>query len=131
MTSPQPVVIDGDALKYILSLPQGRAVIWDLFTAYGLYANPFHSDSAEKDFRLGMHNAALILYADCMTVSPDLTSLMFREQGTYDNDAGKPTQSDARSGSGPDSSSDSGSSPADPGLGLGRTGPTITDLGGD
>jgi hypothetical protein len=110
-------IIDNDALKYILSIPRGRAVIWDLLTAYGLYRNAHSVETAEREFHLGMHNAALILYAECMAVSPDLTAMMIREQGDYDN-AG--TSSPARPER-PTASDDN------PGLGYSRG--YTTDLG--
>lgn len=114
------IAIDNDALKYMLSLPQGRAVVWDLLAAYGLFRNAFSADPSDRDFKLGMHNAALILYVECMTVSPDLTALMLREQGNYDNAAGTDSaDADKRNAPGTDDTAS---------LGYGRG--HATDLGG-
>ena len=78
--------IDADALKYILSLPQGRKVIWDIFAISGLYQQPFVSGDPETTaMNCGRLNNGLILYKDCMSVSPELTAMMLKEQGTYDN----------------------------------------------
>jgi hypothetical protein len=120
------IVIDPDALKYVLSLDKGRAVIWDILRSGGLFRSPFNVDSRLGDFNAGAHNQALIIYADCMAVSPDLTALMIREQGTYDNGAGTDT---TRSGDDTDRSSSRDDSDEPTGLGLGRLGPTA--LGGD
>ena len=78
--------INADALKYVLSIPQGRKVIWDLLGIAGLYRQPrVAGDTEGTAFNCGGLNVGLALYADCLTVSPDLTAMMTREQATYDN----------------------------------------------
>lgn len=78
--------IDANALAYILSLPQGRKVLWDIFAVTGLYHQPLvPGDPETTAMNCGRLNNGLILYKDCMTVSPELTAMMLKEQGNYDN----------------------------------------------
>lgn len=119
-----PNHIDADALKYILSLPQGRKVLWDIFAITGLYHQPFIAGDPETTaMNCGRLNNGLILYKDCMSVSPELTAMMLKEQGTYDNRDPDPQPNHA--------GDDSGNSDDDGlvrnGLGGFRTDPT--DLG--
>ena len=75
-----------EELLYALSSPKGRKLIWDILALGGLYRQPFVPGNVEVTaFNSGGLNIALILYADCMTVSPDLTAMMISEQGNYDN----------------------------------------------
>jgi hypothetical protein len=128
--------IDRDALQYVLSTSDGRKVLWDILAISGLYRQPrVAGDPAGTDFNCGALNVGLMLYADCLTVSPDLTAMMMKEQATYDNtsasDARKPERKSGSDTSGRNDSSGSGSNELSNTLGLDRlTGkPYGTDLG--
>lgn len=85
MTDPE-TVLDADALKYILSLPKGRKVIWGLLAFSGLFRQPFVPGEPDKTaLNSGALNVGLMLYGDCLAVSPDLTAMMTKEQGNDDN----------------------------------------------
>lgn len=84
--SEAPTSVNGDALLYVLSLPAGRKVVWDLLALTGLYRQPhIPGNPSGTDFNCGALNVGLALYADCLSISPDLTAMMIKEQGTYDN----------------------------------------------
>lgn len=86
MSTPLGTQLDEDALKYVLSLPAGRKVLWDILALSGLYRQPrVAGDSEGTAFNCGGLNVGLALYADCLTVSPDLTAMMTKEQAAYDN----------------------------------------------
>ena len=100
MTEPLGTQIDEDALKYILSLPNGRKVLWDILGLTGLYRQPrVAGDTEGTAFNCGGLNVGLAIYADCLTVAPDLTAMMTKEQASYDNRGTSPESS----GSDPDS----------------------------
>lgn len=86
MTEEVKTNLPRDELKYMLSLPQGRKVIWGMLSLAGLFRQPFVTGDRDiTALNCGSLNIGLILYADCMTVSPELTAMMTREQGNYDN----------------------------------------------
>lgn len=87
MTQPA-TTLDPDALARTLGTPAGRRTIWGLLGFAGLFRQPrVAGDPGGTDFNCGGLNVGLMLYADCLTVSPDLTAMMIKEQGSYDNDA--------------------------------------------
>lgn len=127
MTEPLPTVLDRDALQWILSTPQGRKTLWGILGAAGLFQQPFSPDPAITNFNCGKLNSGLILWADCLTVDPDLTAMMIREQGNVDNSSDlNPGESEPGSGPAPERSS----SPDEP-LGLGLDRLTGRRSGGD
>lgn len=78
--------IDEDSLKRTLSVPAGRKVLWDLLALGGLYRQPFATDSLLTAFNCGSTNVGLMLFADCMSASPELTAMMIKEQGNADRE---------------------------------------------
>ena len=78
-------MIDSAALKWTLGTPLGRKVIWDLLAVGGLFRQPHSPDERQTNFNCGSLNIALILYAECLAVSPEHTALMTKEQADYDN----------------------------------------------
>jgi hypothetical protein len=93
---PRPTThIDYDALSAVLSTRAGRKVIWDILAITGLFHQPFGENQRLTDFNCGRLNTGLILHADCLTVDPDLTATMTKEQGNasrreHDDAAAKP-----------------------------------------
>jgi len=87
MTKPEPQTqIDADALLYVISTGDGRKVLWDILALAGLYRQPRMPDDPEGTaFNCGSLNVGLAIYADCLSVSPDLTAMMTKEQASYDN----------------------------------------------
>ena len=112
--------VDSDALQYILSMPAGRKVLWDILALAGLYRQPrVPQDSEGTSFNCGSLNVGLAIFADCLTVAPDLTAMMTKEQASYDNR----TEPEPQSISGPRADSRSGSAAEpepSPGLGFER-----------
>lgn len=97
MTEPANTTLHPDSLKYTLATPQGRRVLWDLLGFAGLFRQPrVPGDPGGTDFNCGSLNVGLMLYADCLTVSPDLTAMMIKEQGSYDNASIADTRPDPR-----------------------------------
>lgn len=101
--NPRPgSIIDPDALKYILSLPAGRKVLWDILAVTGLYRQPrVPGDPGGTEFNCGALNVGLIIWSECQESSPDHVALLMKEQGTYDNErsiaaaSGKPVEHSA------------------------------------
>lgn len=78
--------IDEDALKYILSIPRGRKVIWEILAFAGIYRQPFVPGNPDLTaMNSGALNVGLMLLSDCMITSPELTAMMTKEQGNDDN----------------------------------------------
>lgn len=122
-------LLDRDALSYVLSLPQGRKLIWGLLGMAGLFRQPYVAgDAAATAFSCGSLNIGLALYADCLQASPTLTAMMTKEQADDDRHSlNRKRRDDADSDKrvpGPDDR-DSGSAGSDPffdRLGFGRGG---------
>lgn len=115
--------INRDALQWILGTRQGRRVLWDLLAVTGIYRQPrVVGDPGATDFNCGGLNVGLILYADCLTVSPDLTAMMIKEQASYENTAAAEALEEPGRGDGKRDYAESGSSPEpdNNSLGLGR-----------
>jgi hypothetical protein len=104
MTEEPKSGIDSDSLKYILSMPKGRKVIWDILAIAGLYKQPYVPGNSDgTSFSCGSLNVGLAIYADCLLTSPDLTAMMTKEQGNADreladhsSDTGNPNDSGTR-----------------------------------
>jgi len=133
--------LDVDALKYVLSLPRGRKLIWGLLGLAGVFRQPFNQDLRLTDFNCGSLNLGLALYADCLQASPELTAMMTKEQANVDRyelerkrtaDAssdhasggspGSPSSTGQRDASGSGSSPSSSDDPFFDRLGFGRAG---------
>lgn len=77
--------IDYNALAYVLSLPQGRKVLWDILGVSGIYKQSFDPNSGRvSDFNSGARNIGVVLWTDCQLVSPEFTAIMIKEQGNAD-----------------------------------------------
>lgn len=78
-------VIDRDALLYVLSLPQGRKVLWDILGQAGLFRQPFSVENERLTaFNCGNLNIGIMVYAELLQTSPDLTAMMTKEQANAD-----------------------------------------------
>ena len=85
--------IDYNALAYVLSLPQGRKVLWDILAVSGLYKSTFSLESARlSDFMAGSRNIGVAIWTDCQLVSPEFTAIMIKEQGNVDRREQKPSK---------------------------------------
>lgn len=96
----QTSYIDRDALLYMLSLPQGRKVLWDILAISGLFHQPFRAGDPEATaFNCGALNVGLIAYAECLTIDPALTAMMTKEQSDASNRSDATAVNNASSGS--------------------------------
>lgn len=67
-------------LKWLMSDPAGRRLMWGWLGDFGLYRTPFAGgDIAKTNFNLGTHNCALQLVAQVVVTCPDEYDLMQRE----------------------------------------------------
>jgi hypothetical protein len=67
-------------MRWVMSTPAGRRVMWSLLGDLGLYRTPYageHTNAA--NFNMGQHSAALRLNAQLIEHSPDEHDLMARE----------------------------------------------------
>lgn len=93
--------INEDSLKYVLSLPHGRKVLWDILSFGGLYHQPFTPESRRvTDFNCGRRDAAIVLLTECLTASAEHVALMMKEQAnvTDNTDADDRGRDDRPSG---------------------------------
>jgi hypothetical protein len=74
-----------DELSSLLSIWQGRKIIFEILTRCGVFSSPFATDRAMLEYNCGAHAIGVELYNDCMSTSPKLTAMMLEEQGNYDN----------------------------------------------
>ncbi len=69
-----------DNLRITMSSFGGRQLIYTLLERDGLWRSSFTGDRQGTDFREGMRNSALMLWADLKQACPDLMLRMQEEQ---------------------------------------------------
>jgi hypothetical protein len=67
-----------DDMKFILSTPQGRRLVWRYLEFCGIFRSIWHP-SAEIHFNEGMRNVGLRLITDIEEANPDALVLMMKE----------------------------------------------------
>lgn len=67
-------------MKWVMSAPAGRRVMWSLLGDLGLYRTPYAGENTNAaHFNIGQHSAALKLNAQLIETAPDEYDLMGRE----------------------------------------------------
>jgi hypothetical protein len=66
-------------LMWVMSYPQGRRYIWRELGRNGLHSQTYSPNNSDHCFKAGQRNAALVLLADLMRVTPDDYLLMQAE----------------------------------------------------
>lgn len=68
-----------DDVRLIMSHQSGRRFVWRYLDRVGMWRSSFTGDRQGTDFREGMRNAALMLWADLQKACPELLLRMQEE----------------------------------------------------
>lgn len=68
-----------DDIRLIMSHPSGRRFVWRYLDRAGMWRSSFTGDRQGTDFREGMRNVALMLWADLQKACPELLRQMQEE----------------------------------------------------
>jgi hypothetical protein len=66
-------------LKKVLSLAEGRRLIWRILSEAGIFRTSFNSNALHMAFNEGGRNLGMIILDDIMTATPETFNRMQRE----------------------------------------------------
>ena len=72
--------IEAEDLKWVMSNKRGRRVIHTVLERAGVFRSSFHTNALQMAFNEGSRNEGLAMLAKIMEHSPELYSLMLKEQ---------------------------------------------------
>lgn len=72
---------EGNMLRALMDLAEGRAWMWDLLASCHMFSTSFAKNSLEMAFAEGERNVGLRLMAAIQSKCPDLYIKMVQEQG--------------------------------------------------
>lgn len=74
-------LIDDTDIEWLMSLQQGRRVVWRLLSLAGVYRSSFHGEETHATaFAEGARNLGLQLINEIQRLCPEQYGLMFKEQ---------------------------------------------------